>query len=67
MEKYRKIRFYKNSEEFTAGIVVPSHVFNNRTMSEMSEFFPKSEWNKMHKFEYSPEFNTFDAAFLYEF
>ena len=66
-EKYVKFYFYNpESKEKTAGLVLPADVLKNRTITELSRLFPRSEATKMIRMLLSPEFNTWEAAFLWE-
>jgi len=65
--KYRKVRFFSPEHGATAGIVLPAEKVKHSTIPELSDYFPMFEAMKMQRLELSPEFDSFDAAFFYEF
>lgn len=64
-EGFRKVWFSTGGEK-TAGLVVDTAKLRGLSVSEISRFFPRSEFRKMSRFHQSPVFPTWDAAFAYE-
>ena len=64
---YRKIRFMSQQHGATAGLVVTDAQLAHETLQSVSRLFPVSEFRKMERYQSSPPFATWDAAFLYQF
>jgi len=62
---FMKVMF-TGSGGHTAGLVLPASMRNAST-TELSRFFPASEFRKMNKLYLSKTYPTFDAAFAHEF
>lgn len=64
-----KVRFYSKSYGETAGLILPANLIKNGKIDvvKASCYFPMAEFRKMEKVEFSPEFNTWDEAFKYQF
>lgn len=67
MITYRKVRFYSPVNGATAGLIVETNKLANMSIPDISRLFPYSEANKMQRIQCSPEYGTFEAAFLHEF
>ena len=61
--KYCKVRFTSTKHGETASIILPEEIANNRTIPELSEYFPMSEAMKMEQVWISKPYNSFDGAF----
>lgn len=62
---YQKIRFTSKTNGATAGLVVGTD--RDMSIPALSRLFPMYEARKMERFEASPEFATWEAAFNYVF
>ncbi len=68
MPKYSKVRFTTtDGSAFTAGLVLLDSEIKRLGMVGISKMFPRWECVKMHKVQFSPSFDTWDAAFKYQF
>ena len=63
---YIKFRF-TSPHGATSGLVMETHKFERMTMQEISRLFPYHEVPKMHKFETSPAYPTWEEAFNHTF
>lgn len=63
---FRKVRF-SNGGLATPGLVFDADTLATKTVGEISRCFPYWEALKMNKIEASPLFETWTAAFYYEF
>lgn len=63
---FRKVRFYSIHGE-TAGLVLTETKFRQVTLNNLSRMFPDSECLKMGRVQYSPLFDTWNEAFLFDF
>jgi len=67
MAKYIKVRFTSKNNGSTAGVVLTVEQMRTMPMTELSRMFPYSEVRKMERRERSPEYATWDEAFLHTF
>lgn len=66
--RYCKIRFVsKYHHGATAGLVFDELKLKGKSISDLSRYFPTSEFRKMDRLERSPFFNSWDEAFHYTF
>jgi hypothetical protein len=63
---YRKVRFTNNAGG-TAGLVLSQEKLDSHTIESLSRLFPVSEARFMRTLQLSPQFPTFDDAFMFEF
>jgi hypothetical protein len=64
---YIKARFTSKSNGSTAGLVIEADKLYRTPLTELSRLFPVSEASKMERTELSPEFDSFEEAFLHNF
>jgi len=62
---YHKVRFIGDNK-YTAGLVV-TEAQARLPITELSRFFPYSEFPKMTRLEISPAYETWEQAFAHEF
>ena len=62
---YHKVRF-TNGDECTAGLIVTA-AQARLPITELSRFFPRSEFRKMARVQISPAYKTWDEAFAHKF
>lgn len=65
-DTYKKVRF-TSREGSTAGLIFRSSEIQNKTVPDLSRFFPYSESRFMRKVQVSPEFDTWAEAFDFVF
>ena len=66
MRQYRKIRF-TGPAGATAGLILDTDKYKSMSIDQMSRLYPYTEANKMHRFEVSPVYATWEQAFEHEF
>ena len=61
--KFCKVRFTSTKHGETASLVLPENVLKNRTVTEISQYFPMFEAMKMEQLWISRAYDSFDSAF----
>jgi hypothetical protein len=64
---YIKARFTSKSNGSTAGLIIEADKLYKMPITEFSRLFPVYEASKMDRTELSPEYDTWEEAFLHNF
>lgn len=63
---YVKFRFTSKSNGATAGLVLASDKFREKSITDLSRMFPMFESLKMERLEVSPEYGSWEDAFHHD-
>lgn len=63
---YQKIRFTSHAGS-TSGLILDADTLDGMTVGEVSRLFPLSCAQYMQRLEMSPRFDSWEAAFEYQF
>ena len=62
-----KVRFTSKEHGATAGLIFPAKDLYDMSLTKLSRHWPAGEALKMRRVEMSPEYDTWEAAFLHTF